>query len=190
MLFRSAREAREIVAPGWRHGAPATDPIRRRAKLGELEARASVYVSIRSGIATKEHDHPIPKEFWSGHPFEENWSAGDFSTSTYVDGEYTTCEALGVTFERAGIQGMASRDTPASVVTSTIAVQSTANAERECESWLRQQFLADPERKMAKKSFEEPALEKFGGRLSQAGFRRVWAKLAPSEGRNRPGRKS
>ena len=100
----SAAEAREMVAPGWKHGSPATDPIRQRAKMGVIKARASVYVSTRSGQTTTMHGHPIPREFWSGHPFTENWTAGDFSTGMEVNGRYTDCEALGVNFERIGVE--------------------------------------------------------------------------------------
>lgn len=103
----SAKEAREIVAPGWKHGSPATDPIRHRAKNGVIKTMASVYVSTWSGQSTTMHSHPIPKEFWGGHPFQENWTTGDFSVGIHVDGRYTECEALGVTFERTGIEALA-----------------------------------------------------------------------------------
>lgn len=107
----SASEAREIVAPGWKHGSPATDSVRQRARHGVIKTRASLYVSSRSGQSTTVEDHPIPEEFWSAHPFEENWTSGDFSTRMNVDGCLTDCQALGVTFERSGVEALA----PASV---------------------------------------------------------------------------
>lgn len=68
------------------------------------------------------------------------------------------------------------------------ASQSTGKAERECEVWLRQQFAADPEKLQSKKSFARDAIKHFGGRLSERGFSRVWAKVAPGEGRDKAGR--
>jgi hypothetical protein len=127
----SANEARKIVAPGWKHGSPATDPIRQRAKIGVIKARASVYVSTRSGQSTTVHGHPIPKEFWGGHPFKENWTAGDFSTGIDVNGWYTDCEALGVTFERTEIEALApppvSAGNPSQAASSGITVPAPAS---------------------------------------------------------------
>ena len=71
------------------------------------------------------------------------------------------------------------------------AAKSSMAAERECAQWLQEAFAADPEGRRVKQSFECEALwELWKGRLSQRGFDRAWNNVAPSAGRNLPGRKS
>jgi hypothetical protein len=67
--------------------------------------------------------------------------------------------------------------------------RSTARAERECATWLIEQFGADPAKARPKESFWGDAHIRFGGRLSRRGFTRVWDGLADEHGRNKAGAK-
>lgn len=69
-----------------------------------------------------------------------------------------------------------------------MANQPTSGAEHDCEVWLRKQFAGDPEKLKKRGSFEADAANHFGRRLSRRAFGRVWAKVAPAEGRDKPGR--
>lgn len=70
------------------------------------------------------------------------------------------------------------------------ALRLTSAFDEKCETWLTQKFAADPKGQLTKSSLKKEAIAKFGGRLSQRGFDRVWDKVAPSAGRNKPGAKS
>lgn len=194
-IWISASEAREMVSQGWHGEGSPTDAIVFRAKHGEVLAKARRWVWIETdheGVERFERtEQLVPRGFWDDCNLDQDWSHGDFRSETYPDdGKKYEHVLIEVTFEKSGIEALASKAKPVSVAPSMIAVMSTASAERECEAWLRKQFAADPERRKAKASFEAGALAQFGERLSQAGFRRVWAQVAPDDFRTTPGRKS
>jgi hypothetical protein len=190
----SASEARDMVSQGWHGEGKPTDAIIFRAKHGEVLAKVRRWVWIETDHEGNEkfewNEKLIPRGFWDDNDIDQNWSQGDFRSVIYPDdGKKYDHTLIDVMFERTSIELMAAKSASANVAPSMI-VQSTANAERECQEWLQQQFVADPEKRRKKASFEVAALMQFAGRLSQAGFRRVWAKVAPSDDRNKPGRKS
>lgn len=103
----SAREAREIVSQGWQDEGKPTDSICFRAKIGEIQARARRWITIENGEKFEKHDEPIPRNFWGDREMMEDWSLGDFVSVTYPDGTRFETEAIGVTFDRAGIDTLA-----------------------------------------------------------------------------------
>lgn len=104
----SAIQAGEIVVPGSRHVLPQTsEAIRCRAEAGIVKAKATLFKSTRAGVESQKQNHPVPKEFWGGELLEQNWAQGDFSVSMQIEEWPAYCEALGVTFERKGIEAMA-----------------------------------------------------------------------------------
>lgn len=109
----SARQAREIVAPGWKHNGGPTDVICQRARVGLVKAKASLFVSTTGGQKSEKSNHPISKEFWGGEILTQKWAQGDFSTSMHSGGREIYCEAYGVTFEQSGILAMTPGDKPA-----------------------------------------------------------------------------
>jgi len=64
------------------------------------------------------------------------------------------------------------------------------SAEVHCRAWLCEAFEKDEKQSRTKTSFKKEALEKFHPNLSERGFLRVWAAIAPDAGRSMPGRKS
>lgn len=103
----SARQARDIVAPGWNQNGGPTDVICKRAAVGLVRAKALLFSSTRQGTKIQERNHMIVKEFWEGE-LKQNWAQGDFSTWLHSGGWETHCEAFGVTFELSGIEDIAS----------------------------------------------------------------------------------
>ncbi len=186
----SASEARAIVSQGWQDEGKPTDAICFHAKHGEIQAKARRWITIENGQRFEKRNELIPRNFWADRDMKQDWSYGYFVSTIYPDDAKFEIEALGVTFERSEIIELVFQSALMSGTAATSPGKSTAKAERECEAWLRQQFAADPEKLRAKASFQADALEYFGERLSQAGFQRVWAKVAPEEGRTAPGRKS
>lgn len=65
----------------------------------------------------------------------------------------------------------------------------TIAAQRECETWLRTAFKAEPISK-TRNDYQAEAIKRAGGRLSARGFMRAWGNTAPEAGRSTPGRKS
>ena len=101
----TAREAREMVSPGCEQDGAHTDAICHRAKAGLVRAKAKLWQWSEAG---EEHDYEIPRGFWDVNELEHNWSQGDFTNTTCVDGPEYHFKAFGVTFERTGIEAMSS----------------------------------------------------------------------------------
>lgn len=105
----SASEARAIVSQGWQDEGKLTDAICRRAKHGEVQAKARRWITIENGQQSEKSDELIPKNFWSDCDMRQDWSHGDFVSIIYPDGTRNEIAALGVTFERSGIEAMLPR---------------------------------------------------------------------------------
>ena len=103
----SASQAREIVSRGWRDEGKPTDAICGRAKQGAVRAKAWQWVTIENGQRYEKRDHSIPPSFWDDVSMTQNWSHGDFASAIYPDDTKFEIEAIGVTFERTGIEAMA-----------------------------------------------------------------------------------
>ena len=102
----SASQAREIVSRGWQDEGKPTDAICLRAKHGEVKARARRLITIDNGQKYEKPDQLIPRGFWDDISMKQNWSHGDFASTIYPDDAKFEIEAIGVTFERAGIEEM------------------------------------------------------------------------------------
>ena len=104
----SASEARAIVSQGWQDEGKPTDAICRRAKYGEIQAKARRWITIENGQKFEKHDELIPRNFWADRDMKQDWSHGDFVSTIYPDDAKFEIEAIGVTFDRAGIAALAS----------------------------------------------------------------------------------
>ena len=159
---------------------PATENIRAHAAAGFLRATAKLFKVTGEGQKEVLPKHTIPADFWGLPPEVEDWRQGRFVGVQRGIGWEVRCEALGVTFARLDIEMIAP---------DTGAARYRANAELECERWLAQQFVADPQKEKSKPKLKGEAVSSIKG-LSGAAFDRAWAKVAPGQGRNLPGRKS
>lgn len=104
----SASEARAIVSQGWQDEGKPTDAICRRAKYGEIQAKARRWITIENGQKFEKSDELIPRNFWADRDMKQDWSHGDFLSTIYPDDTNFEIEAIGVTFDRAGIAALAS----------------------------------------------------------------------------------
>ncbi len=104
----SASEARAIVSQGWQDDGKPTEAICLHAKHGEIQAKARRWITIENGHRYEKGDEIIPRAFWNDGDMQQNWSHGIFQSTIYPDDTKFEIEALGVTFERAGIAALAS----------------------------------------------------------------------------------
>ena len=102
----SASEARDMVSQGWRDEGKPTDAICRRAKHGEIRAKALRWITIENGHRYERPDELIPSNFWADRDMKQDWSHGDFVSTIYPDDTKFEIEALGVNFDRTGIEAM------------------------------------------------------------------------------------
>lgn len=103
----SAPEARAIVSHGWQDEGKPTDAICLRAKHGEIQAKARLWVTVENGQKYEKHDEPIPRNFWGDRDMKQDWSHGDFVSTIYPNDTKFEIEAIGVTFDQAGIEALA-----------------------------------------------------------------------------------
>lgn len=97
----SARDAVEAIWPG-KKPAPVPNSITKRAEVGLVKARASLLVRGK----TKEHNCLIPEVFWGGRAMNPDWFSGDFTAQVQQSGYEDEWRAIGVSFERVGIEAM------------------------------------------------------------------------------------
>lgn len=97
----SARDTADAMWPG-KNPAPVPNSITRRAEVGLVKARASLLISGKA----KEHNCHIPEVFWGGRAMIPDWASGDFTAQVQQNGSENEWRALGVSFERAGIEAM------------------------------------------------------------------------------------
>lgn len=106
-IWISAREAREAVSPGCNFVGQATDAICRYAAAGLVRARAAMFTVEAEGRKEQVEDHLIVADFWSLKLEKQDWMHGVFLGVDRSMSWEIRCEALGVTFDRAGIEAMA-----------------------------------------------------------------------------------
>ncbi|MBA3510851.1 hypothetical protein [Sphingomonas sp.] len=101
----SAIEAWTVVWPAKKPtGGP--NSIINRAGSGAVKAKASLLQKSWPGGETKDHDCPIPEDFWRGRAMIPDWDHGDFSARVQWNEQEQDWKAIGVTFERSGIDAM------------------------------------------------------------------------------------
>jgi hypothetical protein len=105
----SASQARELVSQGWQDEGKATDAICRRAQHGDIQAKARRLITYENGQKFEKHDEPIGRDFWGDRDMKQDWSHGDFVSAIYPDDTKFEVEAIGVTFDQAGIEAMVPR---------------------------------------------------------------------------------
>lgn len=107
----SAKKAREIVSPGCTFNGPATETIRRYAAAGQVRSKAALFTVEGRGQKKQLMNHTIAADFWE-LPLElEEWWHGRFVGMHRTIGWEVRCEALGVTFERKGIEAITGNET-------------------------------------------------------------------------------
>jgi hypothetical protein len=183
--IRSAPQSFPLQAMEWLKAADKAT-----GKVGKPEEIARAYLAFTHAFDTLEDLH--------GDTAGRAWrmTSCDRATSSYsfaFGDDGTTIDVMGLQFSWSDMWSALGENPEiesSAVGDSTMAVTSTAKAEKECREWLATEFLADPEKKRTKLDFQTAALAEFVGRLSVRGFIRAWDAVAPQAGRSTPGRKS